>query len=94
LCSDQCNSRTAAPVPVRCDIKDTESKGFVSKICLGGKGQRNAQFCPRRNYGIIILFIKVLKQSQKIASDMVTLPPDKAGYMSRLTGAYPAFEER
>jgi hypothetical protein len=43
---------------------------------------------------MIILFIKILKQEQKIASDMVTLPPDKAGYMSRLTGAHPAFEER
>jgi hypothetical protein len=37
---------------------------------------------------------KVLKKKRITYLRFVTLPPDKASYMSRLTGAYPSFEER
>jgi hypothetical protein len=42
----------------------------------------------------MLLQSKVLKTKQISHLRFVTLPPDKAGYTSRLTGAYPSFEER
>jgi hypothetical protein len=42
----------------------------------------------------MLRYSKILKKKQITYLRFVTLPPDKPGYMSRLTGAYPSFEER
>jgi hypothetical protein len=91
--SDQSNIRTIARVPVRTVLNTGKARALCQKFSREGRGRQIIRFSLRADFGIIILSCKILKMKKMLAHRIVTLPPDKARYMSRLTGAYPSFEE-
>ncbi|MBV8920845.1 hypothetical protein [Bradyrhizobium sp.] len=91
--SDQGNIRTIARVPVRTVLNTGKARALCQKFSREGRDRQIVRFFLRAHIGTIILSCKILKTKKMLAHRFVTLPPDKAGYMSRLTGACPTFEE-